>query len=84
MKHNIVRMPIITKYITKKNVLKSKLQFKYKYTRPNNTPITSFQRLNKQTPVFSKFYPIYILQRKHSKPLTGHAYDFSIKPRPSK
>ena len=43
-----------------------------------NTSLTFFQRLNKQPPVFSKFYPIYNQQRKHLTPLTGYEYNFSI------
>ena len=44
-----------------------------------NTALTFFQRLNKQPPFFSKFYPIYNQERKHLKPLSGIFYNFSIK-----
>ena len=44
----------------------------------NITPLTFFQRLNKQTPFFSKIYPIYNKQCKHMKPLSGKVYNFSI------
>ena len=37
------------------------------------------QRLNKQPPFFSKFYPIYNQKRKHLKPLSGNIYNFSTK-----
>ena len=43
------------------------------------TSLTLFQRLNKQPPFFSKFYPIYNQQRKYLKPLSGNVYIFSIK-----
>ena len=45
----------------------------------NNTALTFFQRLNKQPPFFSKFYPIDNQERKHLKPLAGYVYNFSIK-----
>ena len=38
-----------------------------------------FQRINKQPPFFSKFYPIYNQERKHPKPLAGYIYNFAIK-----
>ena len=44
-----------------------------------NKSLTLFQRLNKQPPFFSKFYPIYNQQRKYLKPLSGNVYNFSIK-----
>ena len=44
-----------------------------------NTTLTFFQRLNKQPPFFSKFYPISNQKRKHLKPLSGNIYNFSIK-----
>ena len=44
-----------------------------------NTALTFFQRLNKQPPFLSKFYPIYNQERKHLKPLAGIIYNFSIK-----
>ena len=44
-----------------------------------NTAITFFQRLNKQPPFFSKFYPIYNQQRGRLKPLSRTIYKFSIK-----
>ena len=52
---------------------------KNKYTRTKNTSLTFFQRLNKQPPFFSKFYPIYNQERKCLKPLSGNVNDFSIK-----
>ena len=44
-----------------------------------NTALKFFQRINKQPPFFSKFYPTYNQQRKHLKPLSGNVYNFSIK-----
>ena len=61
------------------NILDSKIKIKDKYTRMQNTALTFFQRMNKQPPFFSKFYPIYNKERKHLKPLSGYIYDFPIK-----
>ena len=44
-----------------------------------NTALTFFQKRDKQTPFFSKFYPIYKKERKHLKPLSGYIYEFPIK-----
>ena len=79
IKDNIIRIPFITKYIPKINILNSKLHIKDKYTRTKNTSLTFFQRLNKQPSFFSKFYPIYNQERKHLKPLSENVYNFSIK-----
>ena len=79
IKHNIIGIPFITKYIPTINILNSKLHIKDKYTREKNTALTFFQRLNKQPPFFSKFYPIYNHERKHLKTLSGNVYNFSIK-----
>ena len=35
--------------------------------------------MNKQPPIFSKFYPIYNKERKHLKPIPGYIYEFPIK-----
>ena len=43
------------------------------------TSLTIFQRINKQPPFFSKFYPIYNQKLKYLKPLSGNMYNFSIK-----
>ena len=40
--------------------------------------MTFFQRINKQPPLFAKFYPIYNQERKHLKPLSGNVYNFLI------
>ena len=72
-------IPFISKYIPTINILNSKIYIKDKYTKAKNTALTFFQRLNKQPPFFSKFYPIYNQQRKHLKPLSGNIYNFSIK-----
>ena len=45
----------------------------------HNTALTFFQRMNKQPPIFSKFYPNYNKERKHLKPLSGYIYEFPIK-----
>ena len=79
IKHNIIGIPFITKYIPTINILNSKLHIKYEHTRMKNTALTFFQRLNKQPPFFSKFYPIYNQERKSLKPLSGTIYNFSIK-----
>ena len=79
IKYNIIGIPFITKYIPTKNILNSKLHIKDKYTRMKNRALRFFQRLNKQPPIFSKFYPIYNQERKHLKPLSGTIYNFSIK-----
>ena len=44
-----------------------------------NTALTFFQRINKQPPFFSKFYPIYNQERKNLNPLSGNVRNFSIK-----
>ena len=79
IKHNIIGIPFISKYIPTINILKSKILIKDKYTKTKNTALTFFQRLNKQPPFFSKFYPIYNQQRKHLKPQSGNINNFSIK-----
>ena len=79
IKHNIIGIPFITKYIPTINILNSKIHIKDKYTKTKNTALTFFQRLNKQPPFFSKFYPIYNQERKHLKPLSRNVYNFSIK-----
>ena len=79
LKHNIIGILFITKYIPTINILNSKLHIKVKYKRTKNTSLTFFQRFNKQPPFFSKFYPIYNQERKHLKPLSGNVYNFSIK-----
>ena len=58
IKHNIIGIPFITKYIPTINILNSKLHIKDKYTKIKNTALTFFQRLNKQPPFFFKFNPI--------------------------
>ena len=80
IKHNIIGITFITKYIPTINILNSKLHIKDKYIRTKNTTLTFFQRLNKQPPFFSKFYPIYNQERKYLKPLSGNVYNFLIKP----
>ena len=79
IKHNIIGIPFISKYIPTINILNSKIHIKDKYTKTKNTTLTFFQRLNKQPPFFSKFRPIYNQQRKHLNSLSGNIDNFSIK-----
>ena len=76
IKHNIIGIPFISKYIPTINMLNSKILIKDKYTKTKNTALTFFQRLSKQPPFFSKLYSIYNQQRKHLKPLSGYIYFF--------
>ena len=75
IKYNIIGIPLISKYIPTINILNSKILIKDKYTKTKNTALTFFQRLNKQPPFFSKFYPIYNQQRFSIKQV--HQYDKS-------
>ena len=79
VKYIFIGIPFITKYIPTINILDSKVKTKDKYTRMQNTALTFFQRMNKQTPFFSKFYPIYNKERKHLKPLSEYIYEFLFK-----
>ena len=74
IKHNIIGIPFTSKNIPTINIIKSKILIKDEYTKTKNTALTFFQRLNKQPPFFSKFYPNYNQQRKHLKPLSGNIY----------
>ena len=78
MKHKIVGIPFITKYTSTINILNSKLHIKDKYTRTNDMSLPFFQKINKKTPFFSKFYLIYNRERKYLEPLSGYVYNFSI------
>ena len=79
IKHNIIGIPFLSKYIPTLNILNIEILIKDKYTKTKNTALTFFQRLNKQPPFFSNFYLIYNQQRKHLKPLSGKIYNFLIK-----
>ena len=79
IKHKIIVIPFITKYIPTINILNSRIHIKNKYTTMKNTASTFFQRLNKQPSFFSKFYHIDNQVRKHLKPLSGEICNFSIK-----
>ena len=46
IKHNIIGIPFISKYIPTINILYSKILIKDKYTKTKNTALTFFQRLN--------------------------------------
>ena len=46
IKHNIIGIPFISKYIPTINILNSKILIKDKYTKTKNTALTFFQRLN--------------------------------------
>ena len=71
IKHNIIGIPFITINIPAIKILNSKLHMKDKYTKMKNKALTFFQRINKQPPFFSKFYPIYNQERKHLKQISG-------------
>ena len=79
IKHNIIGFSFITKYIPTIIVLDCKMNVKGYYIRMQNNALTFFQRMNKQPPFFSKFYPIYNKERKHLKPLSGYIYEIPIK-----
>ena len=79
IKHNIIGIPFITKYILTISIIDSKIKINDKYTRMQNTALTFFQRMNKQPPFFSKFYHIYNKERKHLKQLSGYIHEFQIK-----
>ena len=79
IKHNIITIAFITKYIPTISILKIRIHIKDKNTKMKNKALTFFQRINKQPPFFSKFYPIYNQERKHLKPLSGNVYNLSIK-----
>ena len=79
IKHNIVGIPFITKDIPTINILNKKIRIKDKYSKMKNTALTFFQRLNKQPPFFSKFYPIYTQERKTLKAQLFLS-DFEFKP----
>ena len=79
IKHNIIGIPIITKYIPATNILNSKINIKDKYTRMHSTALTFLQIMNKQPPFFSKFYPIYNKELKYLKSVSGYIYEFPIK-----
>ena len=79
IKHNIIGVSSILKYIPTINILSSGIHIKDKYTRMKNTVLTFFQRINKQPPFVSKFCPIYNQERKMLKPLSGNVYNFLIK-----
>ena len=70
IKHNIIGIPFITKYIPTINILDSKINIKAKYTKMQNNALTFFQRMNKQPPFFSKFYSIY---NKETKNISNHS-----------
>ena len=74
IKHNIIGISFISKYIPTIDILNSKILIKDKYTKTKSSALLFFQRLNKQPPFFSKFYSIYNQQRKHLKPLSGNTY----------
>ena len=59
IKHNMVGIPFISKYIATINILNSKTHIKDKYISMKNTSLTFFQRLNKQPP-FSPKFTLYI------------------------
>ena len=64
IKHNIIGIPFISKYIPTINILNSKILIKDKYTKTKDTSLTFFQRLNKQPPFFSKIR--YIINKENT------------------
>ena len=60
LKHKIIGIPFITKYIPTINLLDSKIIIEDKYTRKQNTALTFLERMNKQPPFFSNFTPSII------------------------
>ena len=79
IKHNNIGIPFITNYIPLKKILNSKIHIRDKYIRMKNTALKFFQKINKQPPFFSKFYPRYNQKRKWLKPLSGTVNYFTIK-----
>ena len=57
IKHNIIGIPFITKYIPTINILNSRIHIKDKYTRMKNTALTFLQRINKKTTIFLQILP---------------------------
>ena len=55
IKHNIIGIPFISKYIPTINILNSKIHIKDEYTKTKITALTFFKRLHKQPPFFQKF-----------------------------
>ena len=53
IKHEIIGIKLITKYIPTINILNSRIHKKESYTRMKNTALSFFQRLNKQPTLFS-------------------------------
>ena len=76
--YKIIAIPSINKNIPTFNVLHSRKHIKDKSTEIKNSSIILFQKLNKQPPIFSKFYPIYNQERKKLKLLAGYVYNFSV------
>ena len=75
IKHIIIEIPFITKYIPTINILNSRIQLKDEHTKMKNTALTLFQRINKQPLFFSKFYPKDNQERKHLKPLADYLHN---------
>ena len=79
IKHNIIGIPFISKYIPTINILNTKIHIKNKYTKTRKHSLNILPKIKQTTAIFSKFYPIYNQQRKHLKPLSGNMFNFSIK-----
>ena len=80
IKHNIIGIPFITKYIPIINILDRKINIKDKHTRMHNTALAFFQRMNKQPPFFSKLYPIIIKEEN----ILNHSQDTFMNSRSNK
>ena len=57
IKHNIIGIPFITKYIPTIHILNSKLHIKDKYTKIKNTALTFFSKTKQTTTIFLKIRP---------------------------
>ena len=57
MKHNIIGIPFVTKYIPTIKTLNSRIHIEQNYTRMKNTGSTFLQKINKQQPFFFQFVP---------------------------
>ena len=64
IKHIIIGIPFITKYIPINIILDRKINIKDKYTRMQNTALTFFQRMNKQPSFFQSFTP-FIMKKEN-------------------
>ena len=57
IKHNIIGIPFITKYIPTINILIGKIHIEDKYTRMKNTALTILSEIKQTTTIFLKILP---------------------------